>query len=352
MKSWFLRYKIYHIPFWVAYHLTWWTVSVGSPVSVFSHLGGSPYIFKTFFYIVFQALAVYFNLYFLIPKLLENGKYALYLGAFIVTTVGVAALIVPGYFMSAERWNTSTESLYGSAANSFWYFFRHLTLPSTFAAMTLGMSVKLAKSWLQARQREQTLKEEKLETELKFLRSQLNPHFLFNTINTIFVLIHKNQEEASSSLLKFSDLLRYQLYECHEPFIPLEKEIAYMQNFIALERLRYEKELALTVELPEMIGGDLRIAPFILLPFVENAFKHVPTGKKSKSFITIHLTLVEDKLSFRVGNSYENKALEKNRRGIGLANVQRRLELIYLQEYALQVDKTEEEFNVQLTIRL
>ncbi len=118
------------------------------------------------------------------------------------------------------------------------YYFQINALPSSVAATTLGMSIKLTKNWIQSRRREQELEKEKLETELKFLRSQFNPHFLFNTINSIFVLIHKNPVMASESLAKFSDILRYQLYECNEHCIPLGQELNYLENFIELQRLQ------------------------------------------------------------------------------------------------------------------
>ncbi len=115
--------------------------------------------------------------------------------------------------------------------------------------MTLAMSVKLTKNWIQARQKHQVLEKEKLETELKFLRSQFNPHFLFNTINSIFVLINKDQEQARESLAKFSDLLRYQLYECNEYEDPIAQEIRYLLNFVELEKLRQDStNLDLTVD--------------------------------------------------------------------------------------------------------
>src|SRR5687767_3005498 len=145
----------------------------------------SPYAIKTLFYIVFQALGVYFNLYFLVPRYLEKGRLAHYILYTILTIIAMSAMIVPGYYTSAILAGNSVQELYGTDEGNFFYFFRRNTLPSSAAAMTLAMSVKFTKNWLQSRRREQLLELEKLETELTFLRSQFHPHFLFNTINSI-----------------------------------------------------------------------------------------------------------------------------------------------------------------------
>lgn len=353
MNSFFIKYKLYHLPFWVVYHFCWWTLAVGSVTKVWGELAGTPYLFKTMFYVVFQALGVYLNLYVLIPKLLEKRKFVFYILGFVCTTVLTASLIVPGYFLSASFWHKTMESLYGPGADTFLHFFRHKTLPSTVAAMTLGMSVKLTKQWIEAKTREQKLETEKLETELKFLKSQINPHFLFNTINTIFVLINKNQKEASTSLLRFSDLLRYQLYECNEAFIPLANELEYMQNYIELEKLRHEKSLKVEIDLPDMLQGGHKIAPFILMPFVENAFKHV--SKTHEAFISISVQLSSNELYLVVKNAMESTFLPKNKdseSGIGLKNVQRRLDLIYPDAHTLNTNQETNTFEIELKIKL
>ncbi|RYF96441.1 MAG: histidine kinase, partial [Chitinophagaceae bacterium] len=184
-SHWLIRYKLYHIPFWFAYHCLWWTVLIGSPVAVMHNIVDSPYAIKFAFYIVFQALGVYFNLYFLIPRLLEKGRLAQYTVFVLLTILVTAIIIVPGYYVSAALSGKTLMEMYGVDPSNFMYFFSHNTLASSAAAMTLGMSVKLTKNWLQSKSREKELEKEKLETELKFLRSQFHPHFLFNTINSI-----------------------------------------------------------------------------------------------------------------------------------------------------------------------
>jgi LytS/YehU family sensor histidine kinase len=227
-------------------------------------------------------------------------------------------------------------------------------LPSTTASMTLAMSIKLTKNWIQSNRRQQLLEKEKLETELKFLRSQFNPHFLFNTINSIFFLIHKNPIQASTSLAKFSELLRYQLYECNEALIPLRNEVAYLQSFIELEKLRHNKRLELRINIEEENREVLAIAPFVLITFTENAFKHVSDHIDKPNWIRLDLKVDGFKLRFKIANSTStvksNDVVHYG--GIGLANVKRRLDLIYPEQYELSIKHDQDTFEVELALHL
>lgn len=355
ISQWIIKYKIYHIPFWVAYHCMWWAIAVGSVSEVAANIMVfSPYSIKSAFYVVFQALSVYFNLYFLIPKYLEKGRYALYVFLLFLTVICTAAIIAIGYPVSAWLSGKSLVSLYGSEMG-FLYFLKNNTLLSTVASTTIAMSVKLAKNWMQARKREQLLQTEKLETELKFLKHQFNPHFLFNTINSIFFLIHKNPNMASASLAKFSDLLRHQLYENSDQLIALEKETSYLENFVELERLRQNENLLIEVDIDKKhINGHLGIVPFILMTFVENAFKHVSKHDDKSNWIKIKLNSSEGHLFFMISNSksaYESKHIVDHG-GIGLQNVRRRLELLYAKKYDLNILDNHNRFEVNLNLPL
>lgn len=353
---WFFRYKLHHIPMWFAYHFLWWTMRLGSPVATFNAIFHSPGIIKFLFYLVFQASAVYFNLYVLIPRLLEKGKYVRYVALLLFTIVLAALLIVTGYYLQAWTAGVSLQEMFGKGAN--WYsLFESGSLQSTAASMTLAMSIKLASDWIQSRRREKALEKEKLETELKFLRSQFNPHFLFNTINSIFVLINKDPASASEALAKFSDLLRYQLYECTEERISIRQELHYLVNFIELEKLRHSADrFDLSVQISNEYNEDLSIAPFVLIPFVENAFKHVSRSKDQDNFISIDLSFDRERLGFKVINSMR-KQNEISREvvahnGIGLKNVKRRLDLIYGDRYHLEIRQDGKRFIADLAIRL
>lgn len=349
------RYKIHHILFWAVYHFAWWTLFTGSISVVFESIMVPYGVVKYLGYVVYQALGVYFCLYFLIPKFLQKGKYFV----FFLSTIGVillmSSVITGNYYLAAHIANESVYELYNISPATPLTIFKHNALPSCVGATTLGLSIKLTKIWMEAQRRQQTLEKEKLETELKFLRSQFNPHFLFNTINSIFVLIKKDQDKASKSLAKFSELLRYQLYECNEPFIALNRELNYLENFIELQKLRQDRNnFELKVELEKAINYSLEIAPFVLMPFVENAFKHVSHHKSSKNWIDIKLDITEKELFFYVSNSRNllQLAREEDTSGIGLNNVRRRLELLYPNAHTLDIVKDNLKYTIQLGLQL
>lgn len=351
-QHWLFRYKLYHIPFWCLYHYLWWTVAVGNPLKAADSILFSVAAAKYSFYVVFQAIAVYFNLYFLMPRYLEKNRLITYLVTLMITIICGALLIVPGYYTAAFLSHRTVQEMYGKDACFFGFF--GSALPSTVASMTLAMSIKLTKNWIQTKRRQQLLEKEKLETELKFLKYQFNPHFLFNTINSIFFLIHKNPDMASASLAKFSELLRYQLYECNDIQIPLSKEIAYLENFIELEKLRRNDDIEVDFLAAQPYNGHLGIAPFILMTFVENAFKHVSTDTDRPNRINISLELNEQQLHFEIVNSTAPAAHKDvvNYGGIGLPNVQRRLDLLYAGQYQLEIQHDHHRFAVKLQLQL
>ena len=351
--SWFYKYKLYHIPFWFVYHYIWWSITIRNPLAAAINLY-SPYFIKYLFYVIFQAVAVYFNLYYLIPKFLEKSRFTAYIIYILITILCTASLIATGYQVSAVLSGQTVSQMYGfTDKNSFSYPFLVTALPSTVASITLAMSIKLAKNWLQTQRKQQLLEKEKLETELKFLKNQFNPHYLFNTINSIFFLIHKNPDRASASLAKFSELLRYQLYECNDLKISLGKEIGYLENFIELEKLRQNNNMDILVDFKNVHSGDASIAPFILMTFVENAFKHVSKHTDRANWIKIALVLRECQLELSVSNSASpNEPVNlPYYGGIGLENVRRRLDLIYPGKYNLHIDKNEIfEINLRLDL--
>lgn len=353
---WAFKYKLYHLPFWFAYHFLWWSLYTGSMTQVSQNLMSLPYAIKFSSYFILQAIAVYFNLYFLIPKYLEKRRYLLYLSFLSLTIVVTASVIVSGYHIGAQFSTKSIEELYSVGSADFFSLFKYNSLDSTIAAMALAMSIKLTKNWIESKRRQDLLEKEKLETELKFLKSQFNPHFLFNTINSIFVLIHKNPDMASESLAKFSNLLRYQLYECNEHQIPLQHEISYLENFLELEKLRQESHLEVECKIEGGTDTSLTIAPFILMPFLENAFKHVSQSKKTKNWIRLSLQIKGQQLFFSISNSSKSAAFTSKEvldyGGIGLKNVQRRLELLYPGKHRLEIHPGEKQFDIQLQLQL
>jgi two-component system, LytTR family, sensor kinase len=352
--NWVFKYKLHHLPFWLAYNFGWWAVQWPHPMHIFVDAFCSPYAIKFFFYVIFQGLAVYVNLYYLLPTYLEKGRLVTYIALVILTIGCAAALIVPGYYLTAVAAGKTLSQLFGIDHFDFWKIFLANPLASVTAASTLAMSIKLAKNWMQTKRRQQRLEQEKLETELNFLRYQFNPHFLFNTINSIFFLIHKNPHGASDALAKFSDLLRYQLYECNETQIALSKEIDCLVKSIELQKLRQNENMEVNVEIDRLQTWHWGIAPFILMTFVENAFKHVSKHTDKSNWIRIKLAMNGQQLQFSVFNSTSHSVFKEviHYSGIGLKNVQRRLDLIYPDRYELDIQSQQASFEVRLLLGL
>ncbi|HWB26888.1 MAG TPA: histidine kinase [Chitinophagaceae bacterium] len=349
-----IKYKLYHIPFWLLYNYTWWAVQSRNPVVIMHDAFFSPYTIKFLFYVIFQAAAAYFNLYFLMPRFLEKGKYIQYIVYLLLSIFCAASLIVPGYYISSVVSGISFRQLFGGDFD-FWSMLVTNPLQTTVASTTLAMSIKLTKSWIASRRRQQLLEKENLETELKFLKYQFNPHFLFNSINSIFFLIHKNPDAASSSLAKFSDLLRHQLYECNDNQVPLSKEITYLENFIELEKLRQNNNIQVQFTVNTNQTGHVLIAPFVLMTFVENAFKHVSRHADKPNTIRIQLEVKRTELLLTVENTSSAPGMNKDvihYGGIGLQNVRRRLDLIYGGNYTLSIHDSGSSFEVKLALHL
>ena len=312
----------------------------------------SPFVLQLLFYIPILLLAVGFNLYVIIPRYLEKGRFSVYVVVLIATLFVASLCIVSGYYVTAFLDRSTVSQLYGPGLCSY-YFFGN-AMPAVFASLTFSLCIKMTRVWIQTQRRQQLLEKEQLETELNFLKQQFNPHFLFNTINSIFFLIHKKPDTASGSLARFSDLLRYQLYECNVPRIALSKEINYLKNCIELEKLRQNENVRVSLELDDYPGDELCIAPFMLVTFVENAFKHVSKEPGLPNWITIRLKVDRHRLNFFVSNSKSPSAIGTvlHNSGIGLKNVRRRLDLLYPGRHELKIESDGVSFEVHLDLDL
>lgn len=294
-----------------------------------------------------QMLLVYSNTQWLFPAFYLKKKHVLYLilGLILILAVsyGVQELIEyfypRGRFRSLKKISTLTRS---------WYFLgRSFPL---FMAFLLSTLLQVTRLFAIKEKESVQLRSEKLETELKFLRSQTNPHFLFNALNNIYTLTLIKSEKAPDYLLVLSDMLRYMLYECNAPKVRLEKEIGYIRHFISLNLLKDSRGLNVNFECGE-IPEHLEIAPMLLIPLVENAFKHSKFEDKANGWININLQVSGESLHLYVQNSLPGKSHSTDLTGgIGLANVRRQLELIYPDQFQLTIDEQDHVFSVDLII--
>jgi len=292
---------------------------------------------------------VYLNIYFLIPRFFLKGKVVTYILLTFLTITAVSFLnywIWIGGALEGTGLLEPDYYLYEEGEKPAFFNFWISNLWSNTGIVGLAVAFKLFEESYLSSQKLQALREDKLKTELAYLKTQVNPHFLFNTLNNMYVMARKQNENLPSTIMQLSDLLRYQLYETEEDTVPLHKEIDYLKNYLKLEQLR-RQHLKLDFEVkgnPSMT----KVRPLILLPYIENAFKYSNSGTGS-DYIKIVIDAKEDSLEFAVENT-KGSLHRREVGGIGLANAQRRLDLAYDGKYDLQINETEDRFIVNLKL--
>lgn len=229
-------------------------------------------------------------------------------------------------------------------------------LPFIILSVAVGAFVKLIRVTINNQLQQANITAAQSRSELNLLQSQLSPHFLFNTLNNLYGLSITQHEKIPTLLLKLSDLLRYSVYDAKELFVPLKDELAYINNYIDFEKIRIGDRLVLTTSIEAVINDDIKIAPMLLIVFIENAFKHSKNTIEKEVFIDITLKRWRDLILFSVKNSYtnikdENNLLTKDK-GLGLANVMKRLQLLYADQYDLKVENKEGFYSVMLQLKV
>jgi LytS/YehU family sensor histidine kinase len=215
-----------------------------------------------------------------------------------------------------------------------------------------ALMIKLIKRWWLKQKETEQLAKEKIKAELQLLKAQVHPHFLFNTLNNIYYFTMSGSMKAPEMIKKLSDLLNYILHECDRSFVPLEKEIKMIQDYMALEKIRYGEHMNMSVELPDDCKNKM-IAPLILIPFVENSFKHGTSKVLASAYIKLIISIEDDTLYFSLINSKPpNGETVITKGNIGLKNVRKRLELLYPIEHILTIKTEPEVFTIDLKIKL
>ncbi|MHC5201462.1 sensor histidine kinase [Myroides sp. LJL119] len=225
-------------------------------------------------------------------------------------------------------------------------------VPSAMAITTTMCGIRFYQEHNTIEKDHRKLKQEHLETQLKHLQDQINPHLMFNVLNHIYSLMQNNLELASTVLLKFSDILRYQLYECNHKKVLLVREVKYLQDFVAIEQIRWDDELQVNAYW-EINNKQLVIAPLLLIPLIENAFKHVSRVPHTIGVIEINCVETNGELVLFVANTYNDKyKINKTQGGIGIANLKERLSMQYANRYKLIQQQNNTKYSICLTIEL
>lgn len=333
----FWKYKLDHVLFW--------SITIGFHIYTRLYLielaGLWQFTLEILIRNALLAVIIYANSEYLIPAYAQQKRFLSYL-------LGLAVCFA-FYIVVKNTQDTYLTVFTGRTQLPFWqYSFYNFSIALFYVAFSLALY--LSKEWFFQRERLRQMEVEKLNTELEYLKSQINPHFLFNSLNTIFFQIDKNNTVARDTLTKFSDMLRFQLYECNGHEMILEREIAYLKNYVDLQRLRRDDKYKIQFN----VTGDtreFRLAPLLLMPLVENAFKYVSHFPEGNNIVSIHIANDNSSLTMRVMNTKEIRVAErKDAGGIGLRNLRRRLELQYAGSHQLEINETRHEFEVILKL--
>ena len=294
--------------------------------------------------LLFLAVSVYINLLILLPLFFKKRRYLLFS---LLEMSNISLFICLNYFVSM--------AFEGKHPNFLNEMVAEFILVLVFLVITTLIKFTRDSIDLQdANLRIKEIERENVESELRALKAQINPHFFFNTLNSIYSLSLDRSEKAPELILKLSELMRYILYETRDDYVSMERQLDFLQNYIYLEQLRTDEKIKIEMEIKGK-HTELMIAPLLFIPFVENAFKHVVKEKDNPSFIRISFDLSHpDKISFSVKNKKYNfpGPVNGNNEGIGLANVRKRLNLLYPSKHELKISDTGDVFEVELTLEL
>jgi sensor histidine kinase YesM len=325
------RYKIvlFHVGFWLIYCIAnaylWYTFDKSYNETTFYGLSRLP----------IKIAAVYINLLLLLHFFFKK-KYGVFT-IFFLLNLALSGL-VQTYISSPRLMNYQR--------------FTQFCLPISSVVIVSSSLIIIRQFFIKTRESKQ-LKFEKIQAELNFLKAQLQPHFLFNTLNNIYSLTFNNNQQAGKSILQLSGLLRYMIYESESDLVDLQNEIRHLQDYIELEKMRFASRMELSFNISGNVSGR-KIVPILLMPFLENAFKHASNKINEKIWITIDLIVKDNNLNFTVENSVfpEGKTqMPGVPSGIGLSNVKRRLSLSY-EKYILDSGLQENHYHSFLQIPL
>jgi sensor histidine kinase YesM len=296
-----------------------------------------------------KIIAAYFTLYYIIDKLLLPRKYTLFI------LVLILSMVVFGIMLRAISYYAVYPTFYPEGLQLPLLYFPKILIAifSIYSIVAIVASYHLGKHWYNHQLAAEQLEKEKLESELKLLKSQINPHFLFNTLNNLYALSINQSTRTPETVHKLSELMSYMLYDSNQPEVPLKKELYYIENYIALEKLRYESWLDISLNVYSDLKG-IMIAPLMILPFVENCFKHGVSKQINHSWIRIDIAAGDNILTIKVENSKipELSTAKKAESGIGLENVRKRLALIYPDRYQLDIHDEDESYLVVLKLNI
>jgi len=311
----------------------------------------SQFLTKQIFHMLVMVITYYVNTYYLVPQYLLKGRK-------VVFTLGIITImILAGLIMArVEIWFSLSDHLRKSLGKKMWQnaYVDFFGLFTTMFVLGISTSLAIMQQWNRDWKLRHELQTKQAVAELAFLKAQINPHFFFNTLNSIYALTYINAETSREVLLKLSGMMRYLLYETQHNTTTISKELTFIKNYVEIMKLRLSDNMLVDLVVPQIII-ETSIAPMLLLPFIENAFKH-GVNEDNAGSISILIGQESNCLRLRVKNTYTefDKGTDVDGKGIGLANTIRRLALLYKDKYQLTVDNDQNlnEYTVHLTINL
>jgi len=345
MQSYFHRNRV------VLLHISFWCVYLSFnlyQISQFQRGRGYDWermISSASVQLVFTMLIAYLNYFYTWPRFIKNKNIWRYLLEFSVPFAALLTLRVHLQRFLMDGYTRKAEYFYSS------FFIVQIVAVTLFIVIFVGM-LRFAVDWFELEAKRKEVENEKLTAELNFLKAQINPHFLFNTLNNLYYLAYTKSDNTTEVIAKLSQMMRYMIFDSNHPKVPLSKEIEYMENYISLERLRLNNQIPVKF----MIKGNVEnawITPLIFITFLENAFKHGVSNNNPNAWVNISIELAGDQCIYQVENSKpEEKSDIHEKSGIGLQNVQRRLELSYPDKFQLNMEDKPDRYIVNLNLTL
>lgn len=343
MQLYIQRYRILllHASFWCVYFsFFYYQIS-------FRKNGVEPEFWDLFVNAVYQVqgmmLIAYVNYFFFLPRFLKHKKLGQYLLEFLPVFGIMSYGFLKGKQYIIDGWTCTEHWVYSQR------FAINVVVSALFLVVFVGM-LRFAQDWFNLEAKRREVENEKLMAELRFLKAQINPHFLFNTLNNLYYLAFTNSPNTTEVIAMLSQMMRYMIYDSNHSRVPLSKEIEYMENYISLEKLRLNEPVKINFEVQGRVEGH-EIVPLILITFLENAFKHGISSNTKDAFIDVRINLNEKNCIYTVENSKLATKTE-GQSGIGLQNVKRRLDLSYPNNHELTIKDTPESYWVELKLQL
>jgi len=331
---------LYHLFFWVVFYF----------FLVIADNSGNPLAVKMLslaIRFVFFIIVVSFNIYYLFPRLLKKDRLYTYLLSLIIISLIATPLEVVIHYLALSYNKVPFESVFTWQTNAAYF------LGIFFIAFSSSI-YQIINDWMEHQRERKDLQRQNLKSELRFLKNQINPHFFFNTLNSLYALTLKKSDKAPEIVLKLSDMMRYMLYESNERTISLEQEINYIKSYLDLEQIRHGENFKMNINIHGDPNGH-KIAPLLFIPFLENSFKHGIDHELKSGYVDIDLDITSTDVQLKVVNSLPRESLlpipgKKKSGGIGLSNVRRRLNILYPNRYVLHTEAESDKYKVQLNL--